>query len=257
VFPLTKTIADQEVAIVTGAGQGLGLAITEKFLLEGKRVVFIDVNERLLNEVKASDQLRKYDSSKAMFLTVNVSDVYSIKQSVDVIHENWGRIDILVNNAGVRKETVIEEVTEDEWNHVLSVNLGGTFFYSQAVLKIMKQQKKGRIINVSSFGGQAGPLTSGAHYCASKAGQLVLTKVFARSLAAQGITVNAIAPAAIETPEMEKMDQVVLDKMKMNIPVNRFGKAEEVANMVSYLASDAAGYITGSTFDINGGLLMR
>lgn len=214
---MKKTIAVQEVAIVTGAGQGLGLAIAEKFLMEGKRVVFIDVNERLLNEVKASDQLRRYDSSNVMFLIVDVSDVHSIKQSVDEIHEKWGRIDILVNNAGIRKETVIEKVTEDEWNHVLSVNLGGTFFYSQAALKIMKQQKTGRIINVSSFGGQAGPLTSGAHYCASKAGQLVLTKVFARSLAAQGITVNAIAPAAIETPEMEKINQDVLEKMKKNI----------------------------------------
>lgn len=103
----------------------------------------------------------------------------------------------------------------------------------------MKQQKRSNYQCLLIWR-QAGPLTSGAHYCASKAGQLVLTKVFARSLAAQGITVNAVAPAAIETPEMEKMDQVVLDKMKMNIPVNRFGKAEEVANMVSYLASDAA-----------------
>ncbi|MBV7504251.1 SDR family oxidoreductase [Bacillus sp. sid0103] len=252
----TKAV-EQEVAIVTGAGQGLGHAIAIKLLSEGKRVVFVDVNETALNEVKESDLLHRYHSSSSMFLTVDVSDVHAIKKSVETIMENWGRIDILVNNAGVRKETVIEEVTEEEWNLILSVNLGGTFFYSQAVLNPMKQQKKGRIINVSSFGGQAGPLTSGAHYCASKAGQLVLTKVFARSLADQGITVNTVAPAAIETPEMEKMDPAVLEKMRESIPVKRFGEAEEVANMVSFLASDAAGYITGSTFDINGGLLMR
>jgi 3-oxoacyl-[acyl-carrier protein] reductase len=254
---LEKNVVDQEVAIVTGAGQGLGLAIAAKFLSEGKRVVLVDVNERLLTEVKTSELVRQYDTSDVMYLAVDVSNVKSIKQSVDLILKDWGRIDILINNAGVRKETVIEEVTEDEWNHILSVNLGGTFFYSQAVLDIMKQQRKGRIINVSSFGGQAGPLTSGAHYCASKAGQLVLTKVFARSLADQGITVNAVAPAAIETPEMEKMDPDVLEKMKGTIPVKRFGEAEEVANMVSFLVSEAAGYITGSTFDINGGLLMR
>jgi NAD(P)-dependent dehydrogenase (short-subunit alcohol dehydrogenase family) len=245
------------VAIVTGAGQGLGLAIAEKFLSEGMKVVFVDVNEQLLRQVKASDLLNQYDSSKSMFLTVDVSDVSAIKDSVQAILENWSRIDILVNNAGVRKETSIEDMTEDEWNLILSVNLGGTFFYSQAVLDIMKEQKKGRIINISSYGGQAGPLSSGAHYCASKAGQLVLTKVFARSLANQGITVNAVAPAAIETPEMENIDSVKLEKMKESIPVQRFGKAEEVASMVLYLASDAAGYITGSTFDINGGLLMR
>jgi len=254
---LKRKVVDQEVAIVTGAGQGLGQAIAIKLLSEGKRVVFVDVNETALNEIKKSDLLHRYHSSYSMFLTVDVSDVNAIKKSVKTILEDWGRIDILVNNAGVRKETVIEEVTEDEWNLILSVNLGGTFFYSQAVLNPMKQQKKGRIINVSSFGGQAGPLTSGAHYCASKAGQLVLTKVFARSLADQGITVNTVAPAAIETPEMAKMDPAVLAKMKESIPVKRFGEAEEVANMVSYLASDAAGYITGSTFDINGGLLMR
>lgn len=247
----------QKVAIVTGAGQGLGLAIAHKLLSEGMNVAFVDVNERLLAEVQQSDLLTHFDSSKYMFLTVDVSDVLAIQASIHTIVESWGRIDVLVNNAGVRKETAIEDVTEEEWNLILSVNLGGTFFYSQAVLETMKKQQTGRIINISSFGGQAGPLSSGAHYCASKAGQLVLTKAFARSLADQGITVNAVAPAAIETPEMDNMDPTKLEKMQASIPVQRFGKAEEVADMVSYLASDAAGYITGSTFDINGGLLMR
>ncbi|PIC99037.1 SDR family NAD(P)-dependent oxidoreductase [Sporosarcina sp. P29] len=249
--------AVNQVVVVTGAAQGLGLAIAKNFLSEGKRVVFIDINAKLLNEVKKMNLVKQSGSSKMMFLTVDVSNVSAIKESVQTIMEHWGRIDVLINNAGVRKETSVEKITEDEWNLILSVNLGGTFFYSQAVLDTMKQQKSGRIINISSFGGQAGPLSSGAHYCASKAGQIMLTKSFARSLAGQGITVNAVAPAAIQTPEMDNIDPCKLEKMKESIPVQRFGKAEEVANMVSYLASDAAGYITGSTFDINGGLLMR
>ncbi|WP_342536933.1 SDR family NAD(P)-dependent oxidoreductase [Sporosarcina sp. FSL K6-3508] len=247
---------ERKVAIVTGAGQGLGLEIAKKFLSEEMKVVFVDVNQQMLNEVKNSADLQPY-LSNSKFLQVDVSDVAAIKHSVNEILREWFRIDILVNNAGVRKETSIEDMTEEEWNKILSVNLGGTFFYSQAVLATMKSQKSGRIINISSYGGQAGPLSSGAHYCASKAGQLVLTKTFARSLASQGITVNAVAPAAIETPEMKNIDTNKLAKMKDSIPVQRFGREEEVAGIVSYLASDAAGYITGSTFDINGGLLMR
>lgn len=246
-----------QVVIVTGAGQGLGLAIAQQFVTEEKNVVFVDINESLLNDVKNSSLIKDYDSSKLLFLTVDVSDVTSIQNSVSNILEKWGRIDVLINNAGVRKETSIEDITPDEWNQLISVNLGGTFFYSQAVLKTMKEQKSGRIINISSFGGQAGPLTSGAHYCASKAGQLALTKHFARSLAGQGITVNTVAPAAIATPEMDNIDPVKLENMQAGIPVKRFGRSEEVANLVSYLASEATGYITGATFDINGGMLMR
>jgi len=248
---------ETQVAVVTGAGQGLGQAIALEFLEEGKKVVLLDVNEELLQQLGNSEMLRGYDSSQTMYLTVDVADVQAVRQCVEKILSKWGHIDILVNNAGVRKETSIEDITPEEWNRILSVNLGGTFFFSQAVLQPMKEQKWGRIINISSFGGQAGPLTSGAHYCATKAGQLALTKSFARSLANEGITVNSVAPAAIETPEMDKMDPLKLANMKEGIPVKRFGKTKEVAKMVSYLASEEAGYITGSTFDINGGLLMR
>lgn len=132
-----------------------------------------------------------------------------------------------------------------------------TFFTSQAVIPIMKEQGQGRIINLSFYSGQASPLTSGAHYNASKAGQLSLTKTFARYLVDDGISVNSIAPAAIETPEMDKIDPDRQEMMKKAIPLKRFGTADEIANMVSYLASDTAGYITGATIDINGGLLMR
>ncbi|HHW37416.1 MAG TPA: SDR family oxidoreductase [Bacillales bacterium] len=245
----------ERVAVVTGAAQGLGLAITKKLLENGKKVVFIDVNQALLHELEQSYRFEYKE--RAMFIQTDVSNIVQIRETINTIINKWARIDILVNNAGIREETSIENIEEQEWDRIIDVNLKGTFFFSQSVIDVMKKQKWGRIINMSSFGGQVGPLTSGAHYCASKAGQLALTKVFARSLSKDGITVNAVAPAAIRTPEMDRIEPGKLAKMVEGIPVGRVGEDLEVAELVLYLASGSAGYITGSTFDINGGLLMR
>lgn len=245
------------VAIVTGAGQGLGLKVAKDFLHSGKKVVFVDINQDSLEHLKQSDDIMTKYQGRAMFLNIDVAKVEEIRKGVKAVLEKWGRIDILVNNAGIRRETIIEDIELEEWNNIMSVNLGGTFFFSQAVIEVMKKQEWGRIINMSSFGGQFGPLTSGAHYCASKAGQLVLTKVFARALATKGITVNSVAPAAIHTPEMDKIEPLKLEKMIDTIPIGRVGECSEVSSLVEYLVSEAAGFITGSTFDINGGLLMR
>lgn len=245
---------EDKVVIVTGGSSGLGKYMAKDFVENGAKVVITGRNEERLSLAKKEIS---HENGEVLTIQMDVSEVSEITKTVNTVLEKWGRIDILVNNAAVRKETAIEEITEEEWNNIVSINLSGTFFFSQAVIESMRNQKWGRIINISSYGGQAGPLTSGAHYCASKAGQIVLTKTFARSLADSGITVNTVSPAAIESPEMEKMNPDKLEKMKDSIPVKRFGKAEEVAKMVSYLASEPAGYITGSTFDINGGLLMR
>lgn len=243
------------VAIVTGAAQGIGLAIARQLLHEGKKVVFVDVNRDQLREIE--NHLEDSERARTLFIPADVSNVEAINDVVKMVQEKWNRIDILINNAGIRKETSIEDIDIGEWNQVMSINLGGTFFFSKAVLKMMKEQQWGRIVNLSSFGGQNGPLTSGAHYCASKAGQLVLTKVFARSLAGDGITVNTVSPAAIRTPEMDKIEPTKLQKMTESIPVGRVGEVDEVAQLVSFVVSEAAGYVTGATFDINGGLLMR
>ena len=247
---------EQRVAIVTGANKGLGLAVAENFVNEGKKVVFVIRNKESLEQTKRQFQ-EAFDKEQVMFIQLDVSDIKGIKKAVDEVVENWGRIDILVNNAGIRYETSIEEVDEAEWDQVMSVNLKSTFFFSQAVIPAMKERGWGRIINMSSFGGQAGPLTSGAHYSASKAGQIALSKTFARTLAEYGITVNAVAPAAVRTPEMDKMDPEKIAKMVESIPVKRVGEPKEVADLVSYIASESGGFTTGATFDINGGRLMR
>lgn len=250
------TMNEQRVAIVTGANKGLGLAIAENFVNEGKKTVFVIRNKENLEQTKQLFQ-KEVMQNQVMFIQLDVSDMDGIKKAVNQVFNEWGRIDILVNNAGIRFETPIEEINEEEWDHVLSVNLKGTFFFSQAVIPAMKEGKWGRIINMSSFGGQAGPLTSGAHYSASKAGQIALSKTFARSLAAYGITVNAVAPASVRTPEMDKMDPDKLAQMIETIPLRRVGEPQEVADLVSYLASDSGGFTTGATFDMNGGRLMR
>ena len=250
------TLDNQRVAVVTGANKGLGLAIAENFVKEGKKVVFIIRNKDNLEQTREKFKFEA-EQNQTIFIHLDVSDIHGIKSAVNQILNVWGRIDILVNNAGIRYETTINNITEEEWEYVLSVNLKSTFFFSQAVLPVMKERKWGRIINISSYGGQAGPLTSGAHYSASKAGQIALSKVFARSAAEYGITVNSVAPASVRTPEMEKMDPEKLAKMIETIPLKRVGEPIEVADLVSYLASDSGGFTTGATFDINGGRLMR
>jgi len=247
---------EQRVAIVTGANKGLGLAAAENFVNEGKKVVFVIRNKANLEETKQRFQ-KEVNENRALFIQLDVSDTKGIKHAVDQVLTEWGRIDILVNNAGIRYETPIEEINEEEWDQVIDVNLKSTFFFSQAVVPAMKERGWGRIINMSSFGGQAGPLTSGAHYSASKAGQIALSKTFARSLAQYGITVNAVTPASVRTPEMDKMDPAKVAQMVESIPLKRVGEPKEVADLVSYLASDSGGFTTGATFDINGGRLMR
>jgi NAD(P)-dependent dehydrogenase (short-subunit alcohol dehydrogenase family) len=247
---------EKRVAIVTGANKGLGLAVAENFVKEGKKVVFVIRNKANLEQTRQRFQQEELQK-QVMFIQLDVSDINGIKSAVNEVLNEWGRIDILVNNAGIRFETPIEEIDEEEWDQVLSVNLKSTFFFSQAVIPAMKERGWGRIINMSSIGGQAGPLTSGAHYSASKAGQIALSKVFARSLAPYGITVNTVAPAAIRTPEMDKMDPAKLAQMVETIPLRRVGEPREVSDLVSYLASDTGGFTTGATFDINGGRLMR
>jgi 3-oxoacyl-[acyl-carrier protein] reductase len=179
------------------------------------------------------------------------------KESQRRVIEDTGDVDVMVNNAARTVSRPFWEIPQDEWDDVLAVNLRGVFFGCQLAGERMRERGHGRIINLASLAGQQGGTVAGAHYAASKAGIIVLTKIVAQELAPYGVTVNAIAPAAVRTPVMDQMPADRLEAVRERIPVGRFGEAEEVGALAAFLASEAAGYITGATFDVNGGLFMR
>jgi 3-oxoacyl-[acyl-carrier protein] reductase len=188
---------------------------------------------------------------------LDVSSRESFEALVAKARDRWGRIDILVNNAGVTPTTPFFEIDDPEWDEVLTTNLRSVFIGCQLVAPVMREAGWGRIINHASLAGQQGGVVAGPHYAASKAGIVVLTKILARQLAGDGVTVNAIAPAAIDGPIMAEVPAEAIERAKASIPVGRLGRPEEVGELVAYLCGESAGYITGATFDINGGLNMR
>ncbi len=227
------TALDGRVALVTGGGRGIGGAIGRTLRARGATVVAGDLAG---GDVELD--VRSADSWEAAL-------------------EQHGPFDILVNNAAVTIARPFFEIDEAEWDEVLAVNLRGVFLGCQIAGRPMRDRGSGRIVNLSSLAGQAGSLVNGAHYSASKAGILALTKVLARELAPHGVTVNAVAPAAIDGPVMASLSPEVVAGLRRSVPVGRLGTGEDVASVVAYLASDEAAFVTGATFDVNGGLLMR
>jgi 3-oxoacyl-[acyl-carrier protein] reductase len=239
--------------MVTGAARGLGAAIARGLFDRGCRVVFVDIdgaeNEKTARAVDPAGE-------KTQVLETDVSDLQSVEAAFQSTIARWGRIDILVNNAAVARATSLWDIAQDEWDHVIGVNLRSVFFLSRLAGKHMRDNGYGRIVNIASLAGQmARP--SGAHYAASKGGILALTRVFAAELAASGVTVNAVAPAILDTPMVQIVGAEKLAQLANNVPVKRIGRPEEVAALVCFLASPDAGYVTGATYDINGGMVMR
>jgi 3-oxoacyl-[acyl-carrier protein] reductase len=245
-----RRMASRRVAIVTGAGQGLGEAIARRLAADGMHVVVTDVAGERAEAAAAS--LADASAEK-----LDVRDHAALRATVERVRRAHGTIDVLVNNAGVTVNTPLFEIDEQGFDDVLAVNLRGVFFGCQLVGPIMREQGWGRIVNLTSLAGQQGGLVAGAHYAASKAGIIVLTKIFARELAGDGVTVNAVAPAAIDGPIMQALPQARVAQFAEAIPVGRVGRPEEVAALVAFLCGEDAGYITGATMDINGGLAMR
>ncbi len=240
------------VALVSGAAQGIGLAIVERLAGEGARVFGGDLN---LAGMTQSAQALSARGLKVVPLELNVSDRASCEAAVQVVSEQGGRLDLLVNNAGITRDALLMRMKPEDWDAVLSVNLTGTFNLSQAALKPMMAERFGRIVNIASVVGLMGNAGQ-ANYVASKAGIIGLTKVTARELASRNITCNAVAPGFIVTAMTDKLTEQQKEQMASIIPMKRFGSAEDIARAVAFLLSDDAGYITGQTLSVNGGMYM-
>lgn len=244
---------EDKVAIVTGAGRGIGLGVARAFAREGARVALCDIDAELL-----SGALAEIESvgGEALVFAMDVTDRMQIHTVVQDVLERWGAIDILVNNAGIYEVLPVEEITEEQWDRLLAVNLKGAFLCCQAVIPAMKSQGRGRIINIASSAGKTGGLLAGAHYSVSKAGLMCLAKQLARELGPHGITVNAVAPGRIDTPMIRIATDEENEAFRLQTPLRRLGTAEDVANAVLFLASEEASFVTGEIMDVNGGLLI-
>lgn len=242
-----------KVAVVTGAGKGIGRAIALQFAELGAKVV---VNYRSsIAQVEELLLTIKNAGGEAIAVQADVSKEDEAKSLMDAAIKNFGRVDILVNNAGITKDTLLLRMSEEDFDSVIDINLKGTFFCLKQAAGIMLKQKSGKIINISSVVGVTGNMGQ-ANYASSKAGVIGLTKSAARELASRGITVNAVAPGFIETDMTDSLPDKIKEASIATIPLKRFGKAEEVAGAVSFLASDAANYITGQVLLVDGGMVM-
>jgi 3-oxoacyl-[acyl-carrier protein] reductase len=237
-----------KVAIVTGGASGIGRACCLSLGDKDAAVVVADVN---WEAAKLMADTIEGNGGKAMAVKVDVSKVAEIQAAVDSVLKHYDKIDILINCAGIAQIISIDGMTELDWDRVQAINLKGTFFMSQAVLKNMKQHRQGKIVNMGSTAGEVGGIVVGANYSASKAGVMCLTKSLAKSVAQYNINVNTVSPGFIRT-EMSK-DMGHDPKM---VPLGRVGMPEDVADVIVFLCSHEARYITGANIDVNGGLFM-
>ena len=251
------------VAVITGGAQGLGEAFASRFAQEGARVVLIDLQPDKCAQVAA--RLHDTYCVQALAIEASVSDRDAIQSAVGQVVDEYGRIDIWVNNAGVYRGTAMEDVSMEEWAFMLDVNYTGVFVCTQAVAPVMKRQRAGRIINMSSIAGRAGFKNSLA-YCSTKSAVIGLTRASAMDLAPYNVTVNAVCPGTIMTDMVHKVDHDIcthegwpigthIQNKIESIPMKRLGTVEEVAGVVAFLASEDAAFVTGQAIEVDGGEL--
>ena len=242
-----------QVVLVTGAGspKGIGRTIAQTFGKQGAKVVICDINQEGCD---ANVEEMKKMGIEAAGYAANLTDPDAVKELVNKIVETYGRIDVLVNNAGISQKVTVADMTLDDIKRIFSVNMFGLFLITQAVCEVMKKQKYGRIVHLSSVSGKrGGGVFGGAHYSASKAAVLGFSKNLAREVSQYGITTNCVCPGLINTEIWKSMPKEQADAVIAGIPMGRPGETQEVANAIVFLASKEASYITGEEIDINGG----
>jgi 3-oxoacyl-[acyl-carrier protein] reductase len=242
-----------QVAVITGAGRGIGHAIALRFAAEGARVAVVSRNEN--NALRTADEINARHAGLAKAYAVDVASHPAVAELAAQILADFSRVDILVNNAGVTRDGLSMRMTEEDWDVVVDTNLKGTFNCIQAFERSMVKQRSGRIINIGSVAGLMGNAGQ-ANYAASKAGVLGLSKSIARELASRGITCNVVAPGFISTDMTDVLPEKIKQAVIAQIPAGTFGKPEDIAAAVAFLASAEAGYITGQCLTVDGGMVM-
>ncbi|MBU3968197.1 MAG: 3-oxoacyl-ACP reductase FabG [Euryarchaeota archaeon] len=242
---------ENKVAIITGAGSGIGKETALLFAKEGARVIVADMNEIAGEETVA--QINK--NGEGFFVKLDVSNREQAKQMVKITLEKYGKVDVLINNAGIVQDAFLSKMTEEQWDKVIDVNLKGVFNCAQAVVEVMMNQGSGVIINTSSIVGLNGNVGQ-VNYAATKAGLIGMTKTLAKELGKKGIRVNAVAPGFIATPMTSNVPEKILEMMKEKTPLRRLGEAKDVAYAYLYLASDEANFVNGAVLCVDGGLII-
>ena len=249
IMELTYT---DKVALVSGAGRGIGREIALELAKAGCTVICVSRNESSCGSV--AEEIRAC-GGKAESFAFDVSDSGQVKEKCAEILKKYGAVDILVNNAGITRDNLLMRMSDEEWNAVISTNLSSCFYLSRNLVRAMMGKRWGRIINISSVSGIAGNAGQ-ANYSAAKAGIIGFTKTLARELAARNITANAVAPGFIETDMTAQLPENIMEAAKAALPLKRFGKPDDIARVCAFLASEEASYITGQVISVNGGLVI-
>jgi 3-oxoacyl-[acyl-carrier protein] reductase len=239
--------SSKKTALVTGAARGIGLAIASRLAADGLNVAVLDIDHAALEAAAAEV------GGESLAIAADVTRAADVDAAIRRVVERWGRLDVLVNNAGITGRSFpIWELTEEDWRRVIEVDLTSVFLCCRAAVKVMLERGSGRIVNIASIAGKEGNPTL-VPYSSAKAGVIGLTKALAKEVATRGISVNAVAPAVIGTELLKQMEQSTVDLLVSKIPMGRVGRPEEVAALVSWLASDECSFSTGAVYDLSGG----